>query len=179
MRSSGSPMLPQPEGVRKNSVSDYQGPSRWTQMSDVSSSCAIPRGERRAEAPPRREWIFQPLGFAFSPQARSGVESVCFSLDLIEVGLQICAGPLNHRERANWCATLFGELDQVVQVGAEFARGFDRTGNTHLALPSAPRFDQVAESRSCLWRPSRYRSPVMRDQLFRGAVAPKPRAVAW
>ena len=99
---------------------------------------AIPRGERRAEAPSRREWIFQPLGLAFSPQARSGVESACFSLDLIEVGLQICAGPLNHRERANWCATLFGELDQVVQVVAEFARGFDRTGNTHLALPSAP-----------------------------------------
>jgi len=47
-------------------------------------------------------------------------------LDLIEIGLQIFAGPLNKRECANWCATIFGALDQVVQVGAEFVRGFDR-----------------------------------------------------
>src|ERR1700722_4480607 len=62
----------------------------------------------------------------------------CCSLDLIEVGLQICANPLNQREGANGRATFFGELDQVVQVEAEFARGFDRTGNTHLALPRSP-----------------------------------------
>src|SRR5260370_13645308 len=64
-------------------------------------------------------------------------ERACCSLDLIEVGLQICPGALNQRQGANWCATFFGELDQVVQVNAEFARGFDRTG-VHVALPRDP-----------------------------------------
>jgi hypothetical protein len=39
----------------------------------------------------------------------------------------------------------FGEFDQVVQVGAEFARGFDRTGDTHLASPRSPSSTQAVD----------------------------------
>jgi len=39
------------------------------------------------------------------------------------------------RKHGNRCATLFGEFYQVIQIDAEFACGFDRTGIVHLALP--------------------------------------------
>jgi len=53
-----------------------------------------------------------------------------------------------------------GELDQVVQVLAEFARGFERTSNTHLALPRSPsstRRRMASAGQGISGRPCRHR----------------------
>jgi len=71
--------------------------------------------------------------FAFNPISTKRRRARCL-LDLIEIGLQIFAD-LNERECANWRTTISGALDQVVQIGAEFVRGFDRIADTHLELP--------------------------------------------
>jgi hypothetical protein len=66
-------------------------------------------------------------------------------LRLIEVSLHICASSLNQRKHSNGYAAYFGELDQMVQVGAKLMRGIDTTGTYHLALPSQPELDEAAD----------------------------------
>jgi hypothetical protein len=110
-------------------MSHYDGPAMFTKRSEISASETVSAMRSTLAACFRKNLV----SFTIAQLVSGG--RACCSLDLIEVGLQICAGPLNQRKGANWCATFSGELDQVVQVGAEFAGGFDRTGNTHLAFP--------------------------------------------